>query len=458
MNRLESRRHRSVGPIALAMTLSLIASVAARSEDVPTPLPSFGPEHQAAVIDSLADALERAYVFEDVAHEMVAHVRAELESGAYADLDDPAAFTGRLTEDLQSVSHDLHLTVRPLSPEMMQPVDEDPEVAAERQRRQLARGNFGFEKVEVLDGNLGYVKLDGFVDAALGGATAVAAMNFLGNCDALIFDLRENGGGYPSMIQLLTSYLVEGRTHLNTFYVRSTDTEQQFWTQAHVDGPTFTDVPVYVLTSSYTFSAAEEFSYNLRNLERATLVGETTGGGAHPVQLHAFPDLGVRVGVPFGRAINPITGTNWEGVGVEPHVAVPADEALAVAHLDAVERLEAEATEESHRAYLAWVRAGLAAERAPIEVGEIDLDAYTGRYGPRVVTVENGQLYYEREGRPRFALRPVGGHLFFLEGLATFRIRFEPDGEGGMARLVGLYANGATDASERTGDVPGENG
>jgi len=455
---IRSHRPHPIAATLLAGGLSTFLVGPEPLADPPSPPASFGSDHRAAVIDSVAGALERVYVFEDVAHEMVAHVRAELAAGAYDDLEDPGAFTHRLTQDLRSISHDRHLGVGPLPPQSIQEQEEDPEVVAERQRRRLARGNYGFDRVEILDGNIGYVKFDGFVDASLGGETAVAAMNFVANCDALIFDLRENGGGSPSMIQLLTSYLLDEPTHINSFYVRSTDTEEQFWTHAHVEGPRLVDVPVYVLTSSYTFSAAEEFSYNLRTLERATLVGETTGGGAHPVQSHAFPDLGVQARVPYGRAVNPITGTNWERVGVEPHLAVAADEALLVARVDALETLEAASTDDAHRQQLAWVREGIEIERGPIELGDIDLTAYVGQYGVRRVTLENGRLYYQREGRPRFTLRPVGEHLFFLEGEDHFRIRFEPDGEGGMARLVGLYSNGNTDASERTEDGSGETG
>jgi len=126
------------------------------------------------------------------------------------------------------------------------------------------------------------------------------------------------------VIQLISSYFFADPTHLNSFYIRHEDTVEQFWTQAYVEGPRMTDVDLYVLTSSYTFSGAEEFSYNMKNLKRATIIGETTGGGAHPVDTHIWPKLNFGMRVPFGRAINPITGTNWEGTGVEPDIKAPA--------------------------------------------------------------------------------------------------------------------------------------
>ena len=170
----------------------------------------------------------------------------------------------------------------------MSPTDNEAELA------QLRRENFYFERVERLDGNVGYLDFRQFVDARLAGATAVAAMNFLSNCDAIIIDLRQNGGGEPSMIQLLTSYFFDEPKHINSFYVRYSDSIEQFWTQAYVPGKKMPDVPLYVLTSSYTFSGAEEFTYNLKNLKRATIIGETTGGGAHPVSDRYFPTLNVR--------------------------------------------------------------------------------------------------------------------------------------------------------------------
>jgi C-terminal processing protease CtpA/Prc len=178
---------------------------------------------------------------------------------------------------------------------------------------------------------VGYLKFDMFAPPELCGPTAAAAMNFLAGTRALIIDLRENGGGAPRMVTYLSSYLFATRTHLNDLWTRRTDRTEEFWTLDSVPGRRFGGAkPVYVLTSAQTFSGAEEFAYNLKTLKRATVVGETTGGGAHPVRGQRI-DEHFMIGVPFARAINPITHTNWEGVGVEPDVKVPASEALATA-------------------------------------------------------------------------------------------------------------------------------
>lgn len=177
-----------------------------------------------------------------------------------------------------------------------------------------------------------------FGNPAVCGPTAIAAMNFFANVDAIIFDLRDNGGGDPAMIALISTYLFDQPTHLNDIWTRKTGESKQYWTLPSVPGKLLPAVPAFVLTSSRTFSGAEEFSYNLKNLKRATIVGETTGGGAHPVSGQRIDDRFV-IGVPFARAISPITKTNWEGTGVEPDVKVAAADALATAQRLAAERL-----------------------------------------------------------------------------------------------------------------------
>jgi C-terminal processing protease CtpA/Prc len=200
----------------------------------------------------------------------------------------------------------------------------------------LRRQNYRFGRVQVLEGNVGYLQLNGFESALQAGNTAVAAMNFLGSTDALIIDLRDNGGGGPSVIQLIFSYLLAKPTQLSGIYIRESDTHIQLWTHAHVSGPRMLDIPVYVLVSDRTFSAAEAFAYDMKHLKRGTIIGETTRGGAHLVRDVDYPELYITVRVPFGRAISPVTDANWEGTGVKPDIAVPADEALAVAHAEAI--------------------------------------------------------------------------------------------------------------------------
>ncbi len=282
------------------------------------------------VIDGAIKMLTEFYVFPDVVKKMADDLRGREKRGAYDALADGYGFASTLTRDLQSVSHDRHLRVV-YSPVVRPPGE--PERSPEDEaamRKYLEKGNCGFERAEHLPPNVGYLKFNFFADPEICGPTAIAAMNFLADSDVLILDLRENGGGEPSMIALISSYLFGGPTHLNDLYNSKENSTTQYWTVPYVPGKRFLGKPVFVLTSHKTFSGAEEFSYNLKNLKRATLIGETTGGGAHPQGPHAIDDH-FTIHVPFARAINPITKTNWEGTGVEPDVKVSAADALAEA-------------------------------------------------------------------------------------------------------------------------------
>lgn len=301
--------------------------------------PALDAATRTAVVEGAIEHMVRAYIFEDVAHKMAAALRTRAGDGAYDAITDPKAFAQTLTQDLQAVSRDKHLRIiydpKGLPQRAGGPTPEERarQLAAERGR------NFGFLKVEILDGNVGYIDLRGFSGTPEARGAAVAAMNFVADTGALIFDLRRNGGGSPFMIGILSSYLFDEVVHLNIFEIRETNTKRDFHTSADVEGRRYgKDKPVYVLVSNATFSAAEEFTYNLKNLKRATIVGETTGGGAHPGGVRRITDH-FGIWLPNGRAINPITQTNWEGTGIEPDIKVPASEALDAALRHAKERV-----------------------------------------------------------------------------------------------------------------------
>jgi hypothetical protein len=292
---------------------------------------------RARVVNGAAASLDSFYVFPDVAKRMGDTARARLARGDYDGYDSGPAFAQRLSDDFAAIAHDKHLNVRfaarglpPQRPETGVPAAPTPEDSA-RDRREADERNCSFEKVERLEGNVGYLRFDGFEDADLCAPTVAAAMTFLAGTRAMIIDLRWNGGGQPKMVALVSSYLFDRRTHLNDLWTRRTNATEEFWTRDSVAGRKFGGTkPVFVLTSSRTFSGGEEFTNNLKTLKRATIVGETTGGGAHPVRGRRIDDH-FMIGVPFARAINPITKTNWEGTGVEPDVKVPASDALATA-------------------------------------------------------------------------------------------------------------------------------
>jgi retinol-binding protein 3 len=294
---------------------------------------------RARAVAGAAALLDTFYVFPDVARRMGDSLRARLARKEYDKYTNGITFAMRLDDDLAEVAHDKHLHVnysaRPLPPEKPRQVGAPPPAPSPedqaREREFLDRINCGFVKIEQLPGNVGYIKFNMFADTDMCAATASAAMTFVASMRGLIIDMRENGGGSPGMVAFVSSYLFDRRTHLNDLWTRRTGETKEFWTSDSVSGHRFGGTkPIYVLTSARTFSGAEEFTYNLKNLKRATIIGETTGGGAHPVSGHRI-DEHFMIGVPFARAINPITHTNWEGVGVKPDIPVPANDALATA-------------------------------------------------------------------------------------------------------------------------------
>ena len=293
-----------------------------------------------AVIDVLLKELNETYVFPETAKKMETDIRARISAKEYDAITSARGFAEKLTADLQTVSKDKHLRVRYSFDVLPNRKDrrEPTEAEIEQGKWFNRRVNYGFEKVERMNGNIGYIDLRGFNDHEAGAETVAAAMTFLRNTEAIIFDLRQNGGGNPAMIALISSYLFGDKpVHLNDLYWRRENKTDEFWTKPESAKIKFPNKEIYVLTSNYTFSGAEEFSYNLKNLKRATIIGETTGGGAHPGGMVRLGDH-FGVFIPVGRAINPISKTNWEGTGVEPDIKVPKEQALKTAYLMALNK------------------------------------------------------------------------------------------------------------------------
>jgi C-terminal processing protease CtpA/Prc len=406
------------------------------------------------IVKEISKLLKENYIFLDTAKSMSHYIQTKFSASGYDSVSDAALFAQILTMDLQSISKDRHLRVR-YNPEMaknlkeMKEKGEDPE-DDKKFVENMKYENYAFKTVKRLDGNIGYIDFRNFAPSKYSKETVAAAMDFVSNCDALIIDMRNNGGGDPDGVRLICSYFFGKKpVHLNDLYFRKDDDTYEFWTLKKVDGKKMPDIDLYVLTSHYTFSGAEEFTYNLKNLKRATIVGEVTGGGANPGGPVRINDDFV-VFIPTGRAINPITKTNWEGTGVTPDVLVPQDKALETAEKLALEKILNKTTDPQRKEKIQWQLDGLKAILNPVTLDENTLKTYAGTYEDRTVTYENGKLYYQREGRPKYEVIPMGENMFALKDLTYFRITFNKDSEGKPTEFIGLYDDGHSDKSVRT--------
>jgi C-terminal processing protease CtpA/Prc len=299
-----------------------------------------------AIEEALA-LLEARYVFPETAARAAGEIRARRAAGAYDGLSEEA-LAERLTADLFAVCGDKHLRVRVRNGTLAAASTEAELATALLDQMRL--DNYGIARVERLPGNVGYLDLRMIADASVGGRAIAAAMELVAHTHALVIDLRQNRGGVPNGVIFWTSYLFpDDQTHLNSIYDRTSGTTRQYWSLAYLPGERYLDRPVFVLTSRATFSGGEEFCYNLKSRGRATLIGETTRGGAHPTRIFPITPT-LEITVPNARSINPVTGTNWEGTGVEPDVPVPAEQAYDVAYRRALEHVLATDTPDGIRA------------------------------------------------------------------------------------------------------------
>lgn len=323
----------------LALSLSYTSFSQAQDRQA-QPTPAIDAATRLQVIEVTLKQLNDNYVFPKVAKQIDVAIRQRLQRKEYDQITNPATLAEVLTTQLREISRDKHMSVRFYSEPLPPPPSQETPEEREKSRYIAGLSNFGFKRVERLSGNVGYLNLDIFwwLDVG-GGDTAVAAMNFLANTNALIIDLRDNRGGDPAMVALLASYFFDSEpVELSGLYWRPSDSTQRSFTLPYVPGKRYLNKDVYILTNKETFSAGEAFAYDLKNLKRATLIGETTAGGANPRTGYPI-NRNFIVFVPTGRAISPITKTNWEGTGVKPDVEVPSELSLKTAHLTALKKL-----------------------------------------------------------------------------------------------------------------------
>ncbi len=316
----------SASPSASAPVASTSASAAV------DPAEPITPAEQARVLDAMIPLFAAHYLFPDVAKAMNAALRDAGRREGYARLRDCRSFARAVTDDLRGISHDRHVALRYQDAQ----ANAGPS-RAEQERDARLEAAAGFVSIERWAGNVAYLRLDTFGPYAEGVKAEdvyAAKLSQVADADALILDLRENFGGYPEMVALLVSYLVDSTpVHLLDFWDHDDNSTSASWTRATVAGTRFGGKkPVYVLVSKNTISGGEEAAYDLQTMKRAIVIGEATAGGANFAPRHKL-DEHFTLLVPQGRPLSPVTGTNWEGTGVTPDVVVApeaaAKEALA---------------------------------------------------------------------------------------------------------------------------------
>ncbi|MGA9335102.1 MAG: S41 family peptidase [Rudaea sp.] len=331
--------------VAAAMSSTLTIDAPALAQGGPAEPPRADMVVDAAqrrqVINALIRRVDEDYLFPEQARKIDEALSKHERHGDYDTVSGAQKLAETLTTQMQRITPDKHLYVRYSADAIPEQKQDDKPSPAEHaaELAQMKAHNYGIDRVERLPFNIGYLKLEGFLPARDAGAALTSAMNLLADTDALIFDLRDNFGGDQNTVALVASYLFDARTHLNDFYDAKTRRLDQMWTAEYVPGPRFGEgKDVYILTSGQTVSAAEDFSYALKNLKRAVIVGETSAGAAHcgdMVRLNAhFSAM-----IPSCRPISPITRTDWEGSGVAPDLSVPAKDALKTAQIQELRKM-----------------------------------------------------------------------------------------------------------------------
>lgn len=401
---------------------------------------------QEEIVQKIAELLENNYVSSEIGKLASERLLAEQRKGGYSHLRSPREFADGVNADLAEWSKDKHLNVV-YDPDWVRQMRampaEDAYLTVEMIAEERAK-NFGFKRVEILDGNIGYLDLRIFFHPKYAGPTAVAAMNLLSDCEAVIIDLRNNGGGWGDMVSFLCSYFLDNEeiVHLNSVYSRPENRYCQSWTSPYVPGRIMVNTPLYILTSRSTFSAAEEFCYNLKFLKRSKIVGERTRGGAHPITPKILNDELILI-VPESASIHPVTKGNWEGVGVEPDIAVSVEYALDTAYLSALDELRSSAVNDKRRVVYQWYADAFRAKRNPAVVDVKTLKSYTGTYGTLKIAFRDGSLFYQRGDRAMYRMIPMSETLFLVDEQSTIRIRIKKDRDRTIGITV-LHSDGGS--------------
>jgi len=419
----------------LALAVLAPAPVAAQTLDQ---------QAQRELVSRLETALRQNYIFPD----RIPAISAELGGRVQSTPVDPEKFAASLAQGMVKASEDLHFSVAfdPAEVAADRKAKADGETTSQAQRDGERAANFGFRDARRLDGGLAYVRFDFFADPQYAQETAAGAMRFADGAKGLIIDLRYNNGGVLEMAQFLMSYLYPAGKDQKFFDYNYTErgvrVERSQWSLPATPGWRSADIPVVVLTGSTSFSSAEWMAFSLQRLGRATLIGEKTAGGAHPVTRVPVDDR-FMLQVPFGQIRDPVGGKDFEGVGVIPDIAVPASDALLTAQKFLLKR-RADAGDKDARWALVPIEFALAGQ-AP---SAAELNEAVGAYEGRTLVRTATGLAYHWRGRFVIALDPIGKDLFAVQGTDDYRFRLVR-GKGRVTGLERVWKSGDAETYRR---------
>ncbi len=395
-----------------------------------------------ALIDSIKKRLERYYVFPDKGREIGEYLAKQWNAKSYDGISDYNLLLDSLAADIDRVHQDPHLRLgydpgyaKHLKEKKRNTAPSPERVEAEKAFNR--KNNYGFLKTEILPGNIGYISIIEFSKLNEESESIVAAaFDFIAYADAVIIDLRSNTGGQPEMVQKILSYFFEKPVHTSSTYDRETNKTTENYSLATVRGKKAQTKKLYILTSQNTFSAGEALPYTMKNLKRATIVGEVTAGAAHGMKGFIVNDK-VVIEIPYMRGIDPVTKTDWEGVGVQPDITIKADKALAKAQQVFMEEALAKVTEPGEKFALEWALLSVKAELAPVIISDELKNEYAGNYGVRNISIEDGHLIFQKGDGPKRKLYPLSEDTFELEGVDNYRIRFVRSTGGKVDKFIG---------------------
>jgi hypothetical protein len=416
-------------PRMAAIVSALLLTVSA----VPAPAQRISPADRDSAIDAIAAAIRQSYVFPDERAGIIQRLERARSDGRYR-TDDPALLAQRVTDDLQAASDDGHLYLQ-YDPAQYAAASRATTAGAQGEdleaywRRLAIRDHHGLTEMRVLPGNIRYLRISGFHwvrDET--GAAYDGAMRFMREGDAIIIDLRGNGGGSHAAVKYLVSHFL-GADTLEMTFLQGTETPVQSRTLEHLPAGRLTGKPLYVLIDGGAGSAAEAFAYDVQQFKLGELVGARTAGAANNNKLVPIAPY-FMLSVSYGRPVHPVSGTNWERSGIEPSVPAAAAQAMEVAETLALSRLAwSPGASPEARAEYAWARVEVEARHHPVAIASVRLKALAGRYGELEVAFRDRALWLERENRPPRRLSPLTSEgLFAVEGSTTLRVRFTPKG------------------------------